>query len=99
MADNINSSSFSDSSQTIEKAAERGGAALKQGMNAARDGLDSAKEGLEYAQEHLNDGVDYVLGAIRSLNDMVTRQPILAVGGAFLVGYIVARLMRRGASS
>lgn len=94
MAVDLNNS-IQNTSDTIEKVAQRGGAALKEGMNAARDGLDGAKQGLDYAQEHVNDGVDYVLEMIRSVNEMVARQPLLAVGGAFLIGYIAARLMRR----
>ncbi|MGO9056675.1 MAG: hypothetical protein ACLQU2_04720 [Candidatus Binataceae bacterium] len=86
-------------SDTIEEVAERGGAALKEGMNAARTGFNGARKGLDYAQEHVNDGVDYVLEMIPTVNEVVTRQPLLAVGGAFLIGYIAVRLMRRVSSS
>jgi hypothetical protein len=99
MADNIGSASFSEVGHSIGKAADSGSAALKQGVNAALNGLDSAKGALDHAQENVSDGVDYVMEVIRSVNDLVTRQPLLAVGGAFLVGYIAARLMRRVSSS
>jgi len=98
MADIIDSSGFSEVGHSIDKAADRGSAAIKQGVNAALNGLDTAKGALGQAQEHVNDGVDYVMEMIRSVNDLVTRQPLLAVGGAFLIGYIAARLMRRVSS-
>lgn len=99
MADIIDSSRFSEVGHSIGKAADSGSAALKQGVDAALNGLDSAKEAIDHAQEHVNDGVDYVMEIIRRVNDVVTRQPLLAVGGAFLIGYIAARLMRRVSSS
>ena len=90
---------LSNSGDAISKAAERGGAALKQGIDVARGGLESAKGALDSAQDQVGDGVDYVIGMMRTVNDMVVRQPLLAVGGAFLIGYIAARLMRRVSSS
>lgn len=98
MADIIDSSRFSEVGHSIEKAADSGTAAVKQGVNAALNGLDTAKGALNQAQDHVNEGVDYVMEMIRGVNDLVTRQPLLAVGGAFLIGYVAARLMRRVSS-
>jgi hypothetical protein len=99
MAIDIDSSRFSKVGHSVEKAANCGSAAVKQGVNAALNGLDTAKETLDYAQDHVSEGVDYVMDMIRSVNDLVTRQPLLAVGGAFLIGYIAARMMRRVSST
>ena len=71
----------------MEETARQGGAALKHGMKAARGGLNSA-------HEHLDDGPDMVRGLAGSLNEFVTRQPLVAVAGAFLIAIPVRRAVR-----
>jgi hypothetical protein len=79
-------------SEAIGEAARQSGAAFKQGVKAAKDGLD-------YAQGHLDDGFDLVRGWVGSLNDFVSAQPLMAVAGAFLIGYMAARMLRRVSST
>ena len=84
--------------EAIETATRRGAAALKMGAATARDGIRAAKEGLDHAQEHLGDGLDYVRELSGSLNDFVVRQPFIAIAGAFVIGYMAARMLRRVSS-
>jgi hypothetical protein len=53
---------------------------------------------LDHAQEHLGDGLDYVRELSGSLNDFVVRQPFIAIAGAFVIGYLAARMLRRVSS-
>jgi len=73
------------------EAATGGGAAFKRSIKAATDGLGCA-------QEYLDDGLELVRGLTVSVNDFVTRQPLVAVAGAFLIGYMAARILRRVSS-
>jgi hypothetical protein len=84
MAENSNS-------DTIGEATTKGAAALKRSLEAATDSLGSAGD-------HLDDGIDLVRGWAESLNDFVARQPLVAVAGAFLIGYAAARMLRRVSS-
>jgi ElaB/YqjD/DUF883 family membrane-anchored ribosome-binding protein len=91
MAANFNTSA-SEARESIQEGLKRGGAALGKGVNAA-------KESLDHAQDYLDDGLDYARQASQSLTDFVTRQPLLAIGAAFLVGYLAARMLRRVSAS
>lgn len=59
-------------------------------------------EGLHVAQERVEEGVrrgaDHARRAMNTLNDQfgdsVRRSPVLALAGAFAVGYVVARVLR-----
>lgn len=84
-----------DSGINIDAARKQGKAFLKQGVDAARQGVSAAREGLQYAQEHLGDGVDVVKTMANTVSEFVHEQPLIAVAGAFLIGYMAARLMRR----
>ncbi len=88
MTENLNSAVGGEAGQSIEAGVRRGAAALGLGVSAAKDGLGNA-------QEYLDDGLDYARGASRTLTDFVSRQPLLAIGGAFLMGYLAARMLRR----
>jgi hypothetical protein len=92
MTENLNSGVGGEACQSSEAGVERGAAALGMGVSAA-------KEGFDHAQEYLDDGLDYARKASRTLADFVTRQPLLAIGGAFLIGYLAARMLRRVSSS
>jgi hypothetical protein len=92
MTENLSSAVGGEAGQSIQAGVRRGAAALGMGVNAAKDGLD-------HAQEYLDDGLDYARKAGQSLTDFVTRQPLLAIGGAFLIGYLAARMLRRVSSS
>lgn len=95
MSENWNNSILSNTGVDVEGAARQGKAALNQ---AARQGMKAAQQGIGYAQDHLGDGVDMVKSVTASLSDFVSNQPLLAVAGAFLIGYIAARMLRRASS-
>jgi hypothetical protein len=98
MTEEFNSNIAGAGDEAVETAARRGAAALKMGAATARDGIRAAKEGLDHAQEHLGDGLDYVRELSGSLNDFVVRQPFIAIAGAFVIGYLAARMLRRVSS-
>jgi ElaB/YqjD/DUF883 family membrane-anchored ribosome-binding protein len=70
--------------ETIRKAADR--------MNdAAKGGLKTAKEFADAAQQFVQDsGIADV-----DVRELVQREPWLAIGVAFAVGFAVAQVMRR----
>ncbi len=88
MTENFNSAVGGEACHSIQAGIKRGAAALGMGASAAKEGLDQA-------QEYLGDGLEYARSASRSLNDFVVRQPLLAIGGAVLIGYLAARMLRR----
>ncbi len=90
--------SISNTELNAEAAARQGRAALDQGVKAARQGVAAARQSVEYASEHMNDGVDFIRAMAGSLSDYVARQPLMAVAGAFLIGYMAARMLRRVSS-
>jgi len=92
MTENLNSGVGGEACQSNEAGVKRGAAVLGVGGSAAKEGFDRA-------QEYLDDGLDYARKASRTLADFVTRQPLLAIGGAFLIGYLAARMLRRVSSS
>ncbi len=62
------------------------------------DSTESARRDLLVAREHLAQSLESFEGAASSLNRLralVRTRPGLALGGAFLVGYGLARLLRR----
>jgi hypothetical protein len=71
--------------------------------NAASDTIETAKDigrgamdkGYESAHEYVSKGMDYAGDLSAGLTDFVQRQPWLAVAGAFLVGYVVAKTLKR----
>jgi len=87
MAENLNS-------DAIGEAGTAGGAAFKHSIKLR----SNATDGLGCAREHLDDGLDLVRGLAGSVNDFVTRQPLVAVAGAFVIGYMAARILRRVSS-
>jgi len=61
---------------------------------AVQDAFDSGRKAAERASEAIKDYVaDHDLGS--DLREFVRDKPWLAVGAAFAIGYVVARLMRR----
>jgi ElaB/YqjD/DUF883 family membrane-anchored ribosome-binding protein len=68
-------------SDTIEKAGD-----------AAREAIEQGKES---AREYVSKGLDYASGVSDELTEFVQRQPWLALAGAFLIGYVAARALRR----
>jgi hypothetical protein len=52
-------------------------------------------EGREKLDEFAEKGFEYVASARATLLDFVRDEPLLAVAGAFAVGYIAARLLNQ----
>jgi hypothetical protein len=96
MAENLSSRIFGNSG--FEDAARQGKAALRQGVDAARKGVNAARDSVGNAQDYIGGGADLVSDLSNSLSDFVMRQPLLAVAGAFLVGYMAARMLRKVSS-
>ncbi|SRR5579871_2244593 len=99
MTENV-SDIMSNSGVNVGAAAKQGKEALRQGVDAARRGASAAKETLGQAQDYImHDGLDMLTDLTNSLSDFVARQPLMAVAGAFLIGYMAARVLRRVSSS
>jgi len=64
-------------------------------QNAAAAGRKALEEGLDEAREYGEKSLDYVAGLRGKLEQFVKREPLLAVGAAFLVGYVAAQMFKR----
>ena len=64
-------------------------------QHAAAVGREALEEGYEAVREYGGKSLDYAGQLGEGLTDFVRRQPLLAVGAAFLVGYIAAKVLRR----
>lgn len=62
-------------------------------MNSA---VDAAREVKAEAREDLDAMVDRGKGLLEQAGDAIGRRPWAAVGGAFVGGYLLSRLKRRG---
>jgi hypothetical protein len=98
MAENLSNSIFGNSGANFESAARQGKAALRQGVDAARKGVSAARETMGNAQDYVSGGADLASELSNTLSDFVMRQPLLAVAGAFLIGYMAARMLRKVSS-
>jgi ElaB/YqjD/DUF883 family membrane-anchored ribosome-binding protein len=87
----------------LKKTAANAADSVKQAAADAMDTMEAAKElgrkaaadGYEQAREYAGRGVDYVGGFSENLADFVSREPWMAIVGAFVVGYVSAQLLRR----
>jgi len=69
---------------------------------AAREGIEQVgatgrrllNEGTRTAREFGEKSMDYAGELTNGLADFVRKQPLIAVAGAFMVGYLAARLLR-----
>lgn len=66
-------------------------------QNAAETGRQALEDGYESVREYGEKSLDYVSQLGGGLTDFVKREPLLAVGVAFVVGYVAAQLLRRTA--
>jgi hypothetical protein len=81
----------------------RGGTllALPSVMDVARateDLKENVSKGIERAQERVEEGVAQTKDLVAMLNEqvqtLVRQSPLIALGGAFAVGYLIAKLAR-----
>jgi hypothetical protein len=71
--------------------------------NAANDTIETAKDfgreaidkGYERARDYASKGIDYAGEVSDGLTDFVQRQPWIALAGAFVVGYVAAKVLRQ----
>jgi hypothetical protein len=64
--------------------------AMDQGRQAADKASQVIQDGYEAAQQYVKDK-----GVELDLRDLVRREPWFAIAGAFALGYVVARIVRR----
>ncbi|HJU29469.1 MAG TPA: hypothetical protein VJ718_09875 [Candidatus Binataceae bacterium] len=73
--------------------------AASSAREAAGQGYDAAREyagkGYDTAREYANTGVDMAARVAEDLRDFVRREPWIAIAGAFAVGYLAARILRK----
>jgi ElaB/YqjD/DUF883 family membrane-anchored ribosome-binding protein len=64
--------------------------AMDHGRQAAETAGQAVKNGYEAAQQYVEEnGLDF------DLRDFVRREPWIAIGAAFAIGYVAAQIMRR----
>jgi hypothetical protein len=76
----------------LEDGIQAGTDAYDNARKAGREALDS---GYESVREYGEKSLEYASQAGEGLLDFVKREPLLAVAGAFLVGYVAAQVIRR----
>jgi len=64
-------------------------------QNATAAGRHAIEEGYEAVRDYGEKSLEYAGQVGQGLTDFVRRQPFLAVGAAFLVGYLTAQILRR----
>ena len=62
---------------------------------AADVGEPVVNGGYEAAREYADTGVEYLGDLTKEVSRFVKREPWMAVGGAFIIGYFVAHMLRR----
>jgi hypothetical protein len=67
-------------------------------QNAAAAGRKALEEGLDEAREYGEKSLDYLEQLRDEVVKFVKREPLLAVGAAFLVGYVAAQLFKPSSS-
>jgi ElaB/YqjD/DUF883 family membrane-anchored ribosome-binding protein len=83
----------------VRDAAEKGGETFRKTADKVNQ---SAKEGIKTAQQFADTAQKYVQDsglADLDLRDFVSREPWIALGVAFAVGYVAAQVLRRVSSS
>ncbi len=63
-------------------------------QRAASAGRKAVEEGYETAREYGEKSLDLVGQLGEGVTEFVRRQPLLAVGAAFVIGYMAAKVLR-----
>ena len=66
--------------------------------NAAAAGRKALEEGYDNLREYGEKSLTYAGRLTGELAEFVKREPLIAVGAAFLVGYVAAQVFRRSPS-
>ncbi|MGE5170225.1 MAG: hypothetical protein ACM3JC_07610 [Rudaea sp.] len=82
----------------LDRAAQSASSGVERVTDTARRGVDtaaeSAKAGLDWATEKASLLRDRNTALMHSVTDTVTERPLMAIGIAAAVGYVLGRLMR-----
>jgi hypothetical protein len=80
----------------MRDAANDMGSAAADKIDQAKDmGRDAFDKGVEGAREYASKGMEYSGELKESLTEFAQRQPWIALAGAFVIGYVAARALRR----
>jgi hypothetical protein len=63
--------------------------------NAKEAGQRMVEQGYETAKHYADEGLDYAAEIGDSLSGFIKREPLIAVAGAFVIGYAIAQILRR----
>ena len=102
MADESDSTIRDTAEKVADKVREAAGKGSETYRRAADKVNQSAKDGIKTAQQFADSAQKYVQDsglADLDLRDFVTREPWIALGVAFAVGYVAAQVLRRISSS
>ena len=80
-------------SQTASTGMDRVADTARRGVDTA---TESAKAGLEWASDQAYALRDKNAAFVNAMTDTVTARPLMAIGVAAAVGYLLGRLMRSG---
>jgi ElaB/YqjD/DUF883 family membrane-anchored ribosome-binding protein len=84
----------------LDRASQSASAGMDRIADTARRGVDtateSAKAGLEWASDRASSLRDRNTAFVEAVTDSVTARPLIAIGIAAAIGYLVGRMMRDG---
>jgi len=63
--------------------------------DAIDQGQEAAREGLKMARDYADSGLDAAAELSENMGEFVKREPLMALVGAFAVGFVVAHILRR----
>ncbi len=63
--------------------------------DAIDQGQEAAREGLKMARDYADSGLDAAAELSENMGEFVKREPLMALAGAFAVGFVVAHILRR----
>jgi hypothetical protein len=61
---------------------------------ARKIGRDAIEKGYDNTREYVSKGMDYASEVSDGLSEFVQRQPWIALAGAFVIGYVTAKVLR-----
>jgi len=84
----------------LDRASQTASTSVDKMTDSARRGVDtaaqSAKAGLDWASDKATQLRDRNAALLNTLTDTVTSRPMMAIGVAAAIGYVLGRLMRSG---
>jgi ElaB/YqjD/DUF883 family membrane-anchored ribosome-binding protein len=82
----------------LERATQSASAGMDRLADTARRGVDSAADsaraGLDWASDRASALRDRNAAMVEALTDTVTARPLVAIGVAAAIGYLIGRIMR-----